>query len=399
MPDLVRDLQHLKADVKKIHDYLEHLNEHSGVCSELVKESNVREAEELFEHLKQIDQRIHEVQEHIGHINVHLDSPTDSENAIEEVPIDTEDLKSDAKHTSLDLKDIHTSIDHLIAHASSCQDIIAPDAKEELGSISEHLEDIDEIAHELLWHIHSLRGEISTVYSEFIWPVPADVDEDYLRPTELVESDDPLVKDLALRLMDGAKDVSEAVSTVFYYTRDFIAAKTSKHESYTSSSFTMNSCSGGGISKAILVCAILRAVSIPSRIRFYGVLSKFWETNPVLEGKPPIEPVTIAVPEACLTDGWVRIDETMAAKIDVKKSQEKFVELDMPDGNVITDETQWSIIPESYLKDLGNYHAPKEFLTSSEFMAPAPDLDRRLFAGSVYNGVFVEIIIEEENKS
>ena len=74
MPDLSRNLQHLKGDVSKIHDYLNHLNEHSGVCSELVKESNVRETSELFNHLTQIDKLIHEVQTHVKHIKDHIEN-------------------------------------------------------------------------------------------------------------------------------------------------------------------------------------------------------------------------------------------------------------------------------------------------------------------------------------
>ncbi|MCK5559750.1 MAG: hypothetical protein KAJ51_04130, partial [Thermoplasmata archaeon] len=124
MPDLIYNLRHLKSDVNKIHDYLEHLNEHSGVCRDLVKDSNIRETSELFEHLEQIDKFIHEVQKHLAHIKNHLEQNSTITEAPDQEPLDIDDLKKDASHTIFDLKDIHTNIEHLISHANMCQDII-----------------------------------------------------------------------------------------------------------------------------------------------------------------------------------------------------------------------------------------------------------------------------------
>ena len=60
MPDLNYEVRHLKGDVAKIHDDLEHLSSHSKVCNDLIKDSNLREATELFKHLDQIDKFIHQ---------------------------------------------------------------------------------------------------------------------------------------------------------------------------------------------------------------------------------------------------------------------------------------------------------------------------------------------------
>ena len=57
MSELEKNLSHLRGDLDKIHDFLEHLDSHSDVCSELVKASNIRETTELFGHLEQIENR------------------------------------------------------------------------------------------------------------------------------------------------------------------------------------------------------------------------------------------------------------------------------------------------------------------------------------------------------
>ena len=117
----------LKGDVAKIHDDLEHLISHSKVCNDLIKDSNLREATELFKHIDQIDKFIHEVETHISHINDHIEQ--DPTRSITKEPLDIDDLKHDAMQTSMDLKDIHANIEHLIIHANMCVDIMAPKAE------------------------------------------------------------------------------------------------------------------------------------------------------------------------------------------------------------------------------------------------------------------------------
>jgi len=218
MSDLKYDLKHLKGDVQNVHDKLEHLNTHSNVCNDLVKESNLREATELFKHLEQVDVRVHEVQNHLSHIDEHLEytftDPTDFEN--EYKPIDIDDLKHDAMHTSIDLKDIHNHIEHLITHANMCQEILAPSAQEELTTIKDHLIEIDSKAHELLEHVKTIRGGISSNFPEFIWPIPEGFDE-YLEPSEMIDCSNPVVKEMALKLVDGCDTIQLAAVTILCY--------------------------------------------------------------------------------------------------------------------------------------------------------------------------------------
>jgi len=248
MPDLSRNLQHLKVDVKKIHDYLEHLKEHSGVCSELVKESNVRETSELFNHLTQIDKLIHEVQTHIKHIKDHIENEEETIQAIEleDKQLDIDDLKKDASHTSFDLKDIHSHVEHLITHANMCQDILEPQAEDELEKIKEHLAKIDDKAHELLEHINEIRGDISSKYPEFIWPIPEGFDE-YLQPTKLVDCGNTDIKDTALKLVDGTDTIEKALLNILCFARDYIAPGNTKESIKLVASHTLLTRAGGGI--------------------------------------------------------------------------------------------------------------------------------------------------------
>ena len=159
--------------MKHIHDNLEHLNSHSKVWNDLIKESNLQEASELFSHLEQIDKRIHEVQKHVVHINEHIEQ---------------DQIVAEPQETHVDM----------------CQDIIAPKAEEELLEIKHHLTQIDDKAHELLEHVKSIRGGISTKYPEFIWSVQDGMDE-YLKATELIDSNETEIKNTALILVDGAE--------------------------------------------------------------------------------------------------------------------------------------------------------------------------------------------------
>jgi hypothetical protein len=388
MPDLSSNLQHLKGDVKKIHDYLEHLNEHSGVCNELVKESNIRETSELFNHLKQIDKLIHEVQTHVVHIKEHIDNDEEliQVSKLEEKPLDIDDLKMDASHTSIDLKDIHSHVEHLITHANMCQDIIEPQAEDELEEIKEHLIEIDDRAHELLEHINEIRGELSSKYPEFIWPVPEGFDE-YLQPTNLVDCANTDIKDTALKLVDGADTVEKALLNILCFTRDYIEPGMTKESIKLVASHTLLTRAGGGISKSILACALARAVSIPARIHFWRTQKINWKEKFNLDLTfEPDEKLSLACLEFYVNEDWITASNILSQAIDISHLYEKFFEIGIKGCDSKLDLAEWKNLPIADFSDEGVFSDPDQYLKSNNYKASPLILEQRLFGGLIYTG-------------
>ena len=390
MTDLKRELQHIKGDVQRIHDSLEHLNNHSKVCGELVKESNLREASELFEHLGQIDRLVHEAQEHITHIRNHVDHESEPMPDSGQEPLDIDDLKHDASHTSFDLEDIHSHIEHLITHSNMCQDIISPTAQNELQEIKGHLRDIDNIAHELLEHIKDIRGEISAEYSEFVWSIPDGFGK-FLSPTQLIDSGEPVVKDMALKLVDGCESVRAAVKNILCFTRDFVAPVVTdahEHDAWKASN-TLASNSGGACARSILACALARAVNIPAKIHFGQIACNFLLTKYSIDGidtELEGQDVSISWPGFYLDGQWGNADELLNNDQELLSIHDRFIELGIPKCNIELDLQQWARLPSTKLEKKVALHNPTEYLRSNKYLKPTNELELRLFGMSIYTG-------------
>jgi hypothetical protein len=305
-------------------------------------------------------------------------------------PLDIDDLKDDAKHTSFDLKDIHFHIEHLIKHTEMCRDIMSPNAEEELIEIKGHLEDIDEIAHELLDHINEIRGGISTKFSEFIWEVPAGFDE-FLNPSRLIDSDHKMINDMALKLVDGVESLEEAIVNILCFVRDFIEPITiDDHTEFTASKTLITYC-GSGIAKSILACALARAVSIPSKIHFARVNIENWLKISDLESlelSNPEEPFSISWPEFFIRTNWEPGFEVLECGSDISILYDKFYELGIKRFGKGIEPEKWQKLHINDFEDNGTYIKPIEFLTSPNFSPPSYEIERRLFAGTFYTGKF-----------
>ena len=387
MKRLRYNLNHLKADVQLIHDNLVHLNSHSKVCNELVKESNIREASELFDHLEQIDKLVHEVKKHIVHIRNHI--PKDTSDEADSEHLDIDDLKHDAMHISNDFKDIHTHIEHLITHADMCRDILAPSAEEEFMEIKQHLLEIDENAHELLDHINEIRGQISSKFSEYIWLLPDGIDE-YLKETQLIDHGDSGVREMALRLVDRAESIQMAVATILCFTRDFIVPSILEENYQTPASQTLKTRAGGGCAKTILACALARAVNIPSKIHFGRVSYESLIKNFEMVTEAPIEAnddkISIAWPEFLIENIWVDPKVSFDQIPDVTCLHDRFIELGIPRPDIEIKPGHWQDLPKVELEDDGTYPDPAEYFVSSKYSSPTANLERRIFGGFIYLG-------------
>lgn len=384
MADLKQNLKHLKRDVEKIHEFVEHLNAHSGICTELIQESNIREASELFEHLQQIDKRIHEVQKHIVHIKNHIEQDSTIKTEIESLDID--DLKRDASHTSNDMKDIHSNVEHLITHANMCQDLINTSAETELERIKQHLSEIDEKAYELLEHIKDIRGEISLKYSEFIWPIPEGLDK-YLQPTQLIDSKEPKVTEMALKLVDGMDSMQMAVISIFCYVRDYISQNIIEITTPNPASETLAAKTGGGIDKSILACALVRSVGIPSRIHFWRASKEYWMKNlSEYIDEIQMDEFSIATPEFIIESKWMTANDLIDKEFNISELHERFSELGIIKCEPVIDISKWNQIPIADLHDDETYAEPIKYLSSKKFSKQPLEAQKRVFAGFMYTG-------------
>ncbi len=380
------DIKHLNNDVKMIHDYLEHLSSHSKICKELVRESNLREATELFKHLNELDNLIHSVQKHIVHIKCHLNQ--DSINESDTKIIDIDDLKHDAKHTSFDLKDIHSHIEHLIKHSEMCQNIIAPGAEKELLEIKNHLIEIDNIAHEILEHINDIRGEISTKYTEFIWTLPEGFDY-ALTPTTLIDCNNESVKETAFKLVDGSESAQDALIRILCFVRDFINPEVYYEGSKIVASKTLNTSVGSGIEKSILVGSLARAVSIPSKIHFARVKLDIWHDfvfSEKLDLPKLREPFSISWPEFHINNKWVPAFNLLDFEVESLCFYDKFLELGLRRTGQILEPEKWKRLPLEKFIDQGSFYEPIRYLNTSDFISPIFEIKKRLFAGFIYTG-------------
>lgn len=393
MSNITRDLKHFNSDVRKVHDSIEHLNSHSKICNDLVKESNIREASELFTHLSQIDKRIHEVEKHVMHINAHLKDNSTIPSELDEELLDIDDLKDDARHTSFDLKDIHTNIEHLIAHASMCNDIIEPNAEKELAEIKEHLLKIDERTHELLEHIKDIRGKISSSFPEFVWPLP-ETCEEYLCVTDEIDHKTVEVNELAFKLVDRTDTIKNASIAILCYVRDFITPIRSPEGHIKKASEVLNSGFGGSIHRTILACSLARAVNIPARVHFSNFPVELWEKSAedFVSGavERPVDKFSIAWPEFNIDRGWVPAYELFETNINamanVEQIHTRFIEIGVYKPENVCHPDEWTKLKISELPDEGSFADPKEYLESSRFKAPPHQLDQRLFGGFFYFG-------------
>lgn len=110
--------------------------------------------------------------------------------------------------------------------------------------------------------------------------IPADVAV-YLKPTPLVQSDDPKIKDLAAKLTQGAASEHEAVTAVLNWVIDNIKYK-SPIPNYDAV-WTLSTVHGNCQNYAHIAIALLRARGIPARIVGGIALGKSWKV-PLKDG-------------------------------------------------------------------------------------------------------------------
>lgn len=98
--------------------------------------------------------------------------------------------------------------------------------------------------------------------------------DDYLRPSQFIDSTHPAVVQRTESLIDSAASQLENAVTLYYWVRDDIRYNpymvASSHEAYLAST-TLALGEGWCVPKAILLAALCRAAGIPARVGFADV--------------------------------------------------------------------------------------------------------------------------------
>ena len=98
--------------------------------------------------------------------------------------------------------------------------------------------------------------------------------ERFLKPTELINSDHPVIQAKAIELTTGLKSTEEKARRLFYFIRDeirYVFRAGQKAEEYPASQ-VLKRQRGFCTQKAILFCALARSCGIPAGIHFYDIV-------------------------------------------------------------------------------------------------------------------------------
>jgi len=145
------------------------------------------------------------------------------------------------------------------------------------------------------------------------WKVP-DREElkEFLRPSELCDSNHPLVKATAAKITRDARTAKEAAIKIFYFVRDKIVYATV--HPWKTASETLKIGKGTCFTKATLQAALLRSVGIPARFRvieFKGNDPEEWQgilPSFAISGMPERWPHYLV--EVYIKGRWIMADAT-----------------------------------------------------------------------------------------
>ncbi len=136
--------------------------------------------------------------------------------------------------------------------------------------------------------------------------------EDFLKPSELCDSDHLLVRETAMNIARKADTPKDAAIEIFYFVRDKILLAFVRP--YKAASETLKISKGSCLTKATLQVALLRSIGIPARFRvmeFKGNDPTEWEgILPSLATSKMPERWLHYFAEVYIDDRWVMADAT-----------------------------------------------------------------------------------------
>lgn len=100
--------------------------------------------------------------------------------------------------------------------------------------------------------------------------------DEYLQPTEFIDSDSQLIRDKALEILGLSKNRRDLAVKLFYFVRDkvkyYVFAEYFNRRAYRASE-TLKRGWGYCVQKAILLAALSRAVGIPAKVCFADIIN------------------------------------------------------------------------------------------------------------------------------
>lgn len=101
-----------------------------------------------------------------------------------------------------------------------------------------------------------------SVEANMVWQLTPGMD-DYLKATDLSDSDNPVLRDKAIAIIQGAGTPRQAAKRIFFFVRDQILFGFNRHDARASN--TLKEGVGFCVTKTNLQVALLRAAGIPAR--------------------------------------------------------------------------------------------------------------------------------------
>ncbi len=178
----------------------------------------------------------------------------------------------------------------------------------------------------------------------------------YLRPTLVIDSDSPAVKQKAEQLMAGKQTAAEKARSLFKFVRDEIRYNfyllSDTLDDYRASAI-MALGEGFCIQKGIVLCALARAAGIPSRLRFAIIRNPLasGEVKELLSGDLF---VSHGYSELYLGGKWLRVAPTYDRQLSESKGY-ALVEFDGVNDAILPARSLSGEPHIEYVRDLGHY--------------------------------------------
>ena len=70
--DLQTETHFIQKNISVVHDLVEHISEHAKQCEIFLKDTKDQDLKELLMHLREIDEKVHELSDHTRHVENQL---------------------------------------------------------------------------------------------------------------------------------------------------------------------------------------------------------------------------------------------------------------------------------------------------------------------------------------
>ncbi|MGD9117558.1 MAG: transglutaminase-like domain-containing protein [Dehalococcoidia bacterium] len=181
--------------------------------------------------------------------------------------------------------------------------------------------------------------------------------ERFLKPTNVIDSDHPTVREKSGELIEGKEDVIEKAKSLFYFVRDEIKYNiyvSKSRPEYFKASRTLSRKEGYCVQKAVLLVALGRAAGIPAGLGFARLRNNLLPQKTVDWLGGNIIPFH-GYAEFYLNGDWVKATPAFDLKL-CQKNRFVPVEFDGRTDAMFPLHDQDERLHFEYIKDLGRHY-------------------------------------------